>query len=156
LVVVRAQLAASAVVYADETSVRSNKAGLWVHVCSTAVLMFLHVGRRNKTTMKAGPLGSYTGTVVHDRLVHCFSYGTAHVLCNAHILRSLNEICSNRRHQEWATEFIALIVEVKRRVDEARRACKTSLSAYCRRQIRRDWDRLCEQAETLTQPLPGG
>lgn len=156
LVVVRAQLAASKVVHADETSVRSEKAALWVHVCSTAVLTLLHVGRRNKTTMEAGPLGTYTGTVVHDRLVHYFSYGTAHVLCNAHILRSLNGITSNRRHHDWATAFIGLIVDTKRRVDEARQEGKTSLSTYRRREIRRDWDRLCELAETLTQPLPGG
>jgi hypothetical protein len=30
-----------------------------VHVCSTAVLTFLHVGRRDKITMEAGPLGGY-------------------------------------------------------------------------------------------------
>jgi len=137
LAVVRARLAASAVVHADETSVRSGKAALWVHVCSTAVLTFLHVGRRNKTTMEAGPLGDYTGTVMHDRLVHYFSYGTGHVLCNAHILRSLNAITSNRRHRDWATEFIALIVDTKRRVDEARQAGRASLSGYRRRQIRR-------------------
>jgi transposase len=156
LAVVRARLAASPVVHADETSVRSGKTGLWVHVCSTAVLTFLHVGRRNKTTVEAGPLGGFTGTIVHDRLAMYFGYGTGHVLCNAHILRSLNEITSNRRHHDWATEFIGLIVDTKRRVDEACQAGKTSLSGYRRRQIRRQWDRLCEQAETLTRPPPGG
>jgi transposase len=68
----------------------------------------------------------------------------------------LNEIAGNRRHHDWAKEFIALIVNTKHRVDEARQAGKTSLSGYRRRQIRRDWDRLCEQAEILTRPLPGG
>jgi len=66
--------------------VRSAKASLWVHVCCTAALTLLRVGRRDKATIEAGPLGTYTGTVVNDRLPVYFNYGTSHVLCNAHIL----------------------------------------------------------------------
>ena len=95
------QLTAAPVVHADETSVRSGSKSLWVHVCSTALLTLLHVGRRDKATVEAGPLGDYTGTIVHDRLAMYFNYGNGHVLCNAHILRSLNEVLSNHRHQAW-------------------------------------------------------
>jgi hypothetical protein len=125
-------------------------------VCSTALLTFLHVGRRDKATMEAGPLGGYTGTVVHDRLVHYFSYGTAHVLCNAHILRSLNGITGNHHHQDWAQGFIDLIIDTKGRVDKARGAGKSQLSVSQRRRIRRKWDQLCVQAAEAAPPPPTG
>ena len=63
------QLHSAPFVHADETSVRSSKQALWVHVCTTARLTLLHVGRRDKATTKAGPLGTYTGTAeAHRRL----------------------------------------------------------------------------------------
>jgi transposase len=102
LVVVAAQLHAAPVVHADETPVRSEKASLWFHVCSTALLTLLWVGRRDKATIARGPLGDYQGIVVHDRLVSYFSYGAGHALCNAHILRSLNALLANPRQRAWA------------------------------------------------------
>lgn len=57
LAAVAAQLRPAPVVHADESSLRSGKASLWVHVCCTAMLTLLHVGRRDKTTIEAGPLG---------------------------------------------------------------------------------------------------
>jgi transposase len=153
LAVVAAQLGAAPVVHADETSVRSGKGSLWVHVTCTALLTLLHVGRRDKATVEAGPLGDYTGTIVHDRLAMYFNYGTSHVLCNAHILRSLNELLTNARHRDWARAFIELIIDTKQRVEAARATGKTELSAYQRRKIRRRWDDLCAQASQAA-PLP--
>lgn len=156
LAVVAAQLRAAPVVHADETSVRSGKASLWVHVCCTAMLTLLHVGRRDKATIEAGPLGDYTGMIVHDRLAAYFNYGSSHVLCNAHILRSLNELLTNHRHQPWARAFIDLIVDTKRHAEVARAAGKTQLSAYRRRQVTKRWDDLCEQAaRAAPPPAPG-
>ena len=156
LAVVGAQLSAAPVVHADETSVRSGKTALWVHVCCTALLTLLHVGRRDKTTVEAGPLGDYRGTIVHDRLAMYFGYGTGHVLCNAHILRSLNELLANPQHRGWAQAFIGLIIDTKERVDTARAAGKPALSAYQQRKIRRRWNELCGQAaQAAPQPPPG-
>jgi len=148
------QLRAEPAVHADETSVRSTKRALWVHVTSTALLTLLHVGRRDKATIEAGPLGDYTGTIIHDRLAMCFNYGSGHVLCNAHILRSLNELLANHRHRDWARGFIELIVDTKTRVDAARAAGKTELSAYQQRKIRRRWDDLCREATRAAPPPP--
>ena len=156
LAVVTARLRAARVVHADETSVRSAKAALWVHVCCTALLTLLHVGRRDKATMEAGPLGDYAGTVVHDRLAAYFNYGSAHVLCNAHILRSLNELVANPRHQGWAKAFIELIVDTKRRADADRAAGKAQLSDHQRRRARKRWDELCAQAAVAAPPPSPG
>lgn len=156
IAVVTARLRAAPVLHADETSVRSGKAALWVHVCCTALLTLLHVGRRDKATMEAGPLGDYAGTVVHDRLAAYFGYGTAHVLCNAHILRSLNELLANHRHQPWARAFIELIVDTKQRADAARAAGKDRLSDHHRRRIRKRWDELCAQAAVAAPPASPG
>ncbi|MGH9286162.1 MAG: IS66 family transposase, partial [Acidimicrobiales bacterium] len=156
LAVVAARLRAAPVVHADETSVRSGKAALWVHVSCTAMLTLLHVGRRDKATIEAGPLGDYTGTIVHDRLAAYFNYGTAHVLCNAHILRSLNELLANHRHQPWAKAFIELIVGTKHRADAARAAGKARLSDHHRGRARKAWDELCAQAAVAAPPPPPG
>lgn len=156
LAVVASQLAAAPVVHADETSVRSDRKALWVHVTCTAVLTLLHVGRRDRNTIEAGPLGTYTGTIVHDRLAMYFNYGTGHVLCNAHILRSLNELLSNHRHRDWARAFIDLIIDTKNRVDAARAAGQPALSAYHRRRIRKRWDELCDQAARAAPSPPAG
>lgn len=156
LAVVATQLQAAPVVHADETSVRSGKAALWFHVCCTQLFTLLHVGRRDKTTIEAGPLGDYTGTIVHDRLPHYFNYGTGHVLCNAHILRSLNELLPNHRHRGWAQAFIDLIVTTKRKVDTAAAAGKTTLSPSQRYRIRRRWNDLCTQAARAAPPPVAG
>lgn len=156
LAAVTAQLRAAPVVHADETSVRSDKKALWVHVTATALLTVLHVGRRNKAAVEAGPLGAYTGTIVHDRLAMYFNYGTAHVLCNAHILRSLNELLGNHRHRDWAHGFIELITDTKKRVDAARTAGRTELSTHHRRRVRKKWDDLCDQAARAAPDPPAG
>lgn len=150
------QLAAAPVLHADETSVRSAKAALWVHVACTSELTLLHVGRRDRATIEAGPLGDYCGTVVHDRLAAYFNYGTGHVLCNAHILRSLNELLPNYHQRQWAQGFIDLICDTKKRVDTARAADKTALSDYRRRKIGKQWDQLCDQAARAAPPPVAG
>lgn len=73
-------------------------------------------------------------------------YGGAHVLCNAHILRSLNELCANHQHKAWARAFIELIIDTKERADTARAVGKDQLSVHQHRRIRKRWDDLCEQA----------
>ena len=156
LAVVAAQLAAAPVVHADETSVRSKRTQLWVHVTSTRLLTLLHVGRRDRATIEAGPLADYQGTICHDRLAMYFNYGTGHVLCNAHILRSLNELLANHRHQHWAKAFIELITDTKSRADTARAAGRTQLSAYQQRRVRRRWNDLCDQAARANPPPAQG
>jgi len=156
MAVVAVKLRAEPVVHADETSVRSQRSALWVHVCSTALLTWLHVGRRDRATVEQGPLGAATGTIVHDRLAMYFNYGTGHVLCNAHILRSLNELLANPKHQDWAKGFIELIIDTKQHVDQARDEDKTALSSYRQRKIRRRWDDLCTQAAQATPDPPKG
>ena len=156
LAVVAAQLHAAPVVHADETSVRSGKASLWFHVWCTPLLTLLGVGQRNKATVDTGPLKDYTGTVAHDRLAMYFSYGNGHVLCNAHIVRSLNELLVNHRHREWAQAFIGLITATKRKAETAAAAGKTALSPSQRYRIRRKWDRLCAEAARAAPPPAAG
>lgn len=156
LAVVAAQLQAAPVMHADETSVRSGKAPLWFHVWCTPLLTLLGVGQRNKTTVDTGPLNGYTGTVMHDRLAMYFGYGSAHLLCNAHIVRSLNELLGNHRHRDWAKAFIDLIIATKATADTARTAGKTSLSRHQRYRIRRRWDNLCDQAARAAPAPPAG
>lgn len=78
------------------------------------------------------------------------------MLCNAHVLRSLNELLANHRHQAWARAFIDLIVDTKRHADTARAAGKDQISAYRRRAVSKRWDELCVQAaRAAPPPAPG-
>ncbi len=144
-------------VHADETSVRSGKASLWVYcvlhrdadpgACRTA---------RQDHYRGRLPARAYTGTIVHDRLAGYFNYGRGHVLCNTHILRSLNELLANHRHQSWARAFFNLIVDTKRHVEVTRAGGHTQLSVWRRRKVRQRWDDLCEQAARAEPPLAPG
>ena len=156
LAVVAAQLQEAPVIHADETSVRSEKAALWFHVWCTPLLTLLGVGQRNKDTVDTGPLKGYTGTVMHDRLAMYFGYGSAHVLCNADIVRSLHELTGNHRHRDWAKAFIGLIIDTKDKAEAARDAGKTALSVSQRYRIRRKWDNLCTQAARSAPPPSAG
>lgn len=157
LAVVAASLKAAPVVHADETSVRSGKGNVWIHVCSNAWLTLLWASKhRHHEGIKVGPLADYHGIVVHDRLVAYFAYGGGHALCNAHVLRNLNELLINRKQRDWARAFIGLIVDTKAKVDTAQAAGKHQLSAYQRRSIRKRWDLLCvDAARAAPEPVKG-
>ena len=88
------QLAASAVVGADETPVKcvgadGEPASVYVHVAVTDRITRFHTGSRSAADITAGGVvGRHAGTLVSDCYAPYFTaHGGAHQLCTAHLAR---------------------------------------------------------------------
>lgn len=109
------------VLHGDESGGYCEKGLKWFHVACTKLLtMFAFHSRRGKEAMDAiGILPEFKGKLVHDYCKVYFKYLCEHVLCNAHLLREL-VFEHTERAQGWANEMIALLLEIKEAVDNAK------------------------------------
>jgi hypothetical protein len=82
------------VLHADETGVSTQDDLRWWHVASTASLTHYHLShyRGAKGFQEAGILNSYTGFLVHDAYSAYWKVPAQHALCNAHLLRDLEQV----------------------------------------------------------------
>jgi len=112
---IRQRLLQDPILHADETGIRLNGKNSWMHVLSSrAISFFAHHPNRGKKAMDdIGLLGSYNGTLVHDRFSSYFSYSCEHSLCNAHILRDLVYV-EETFDALWAKKIRELLVKAKR------------------------------------------
>lgn len=111
----------SKVMHNDESGGRCAKTLKWFQVASTNLLTHFafHDKRGSKAMNDIGILSAYKGKSVHDYFKSYFKYTCEHILCNAHLLRELIfefEI----RAQDWANKMIALLLEIKGKVDNAK------------------------------------
>ena len=120
-------LAAAPVAHADETSVVVAGQRRWVHVVSTARLTHYacHAKRGHAATDAIGILPAFLGRLLHDAWAPYWHYACRHGLCNAHHLRELVAV-AEQAGQGWATTLKALLVEMKRHVDQGRAAARAS------------------------------
>ena len=85
------------VAHSDETGVKVNGQGEWLHVLCTpkTTYFFPHEKRGREAIDAMGLLENFNGVLCHDHWKPYFGYGGEPALCNAHHLREL----------EWVVEF---------------------------------------------------
>jgi transposase len=109
-------------VHFDETGARVNGKLTWLHSASTryATYYTIHAKRGNDAMDAIGILSEREGWCIHDAWWPYLSYENAkHGLCNAHLVRELVFLIE-RRGQEWAKDFLALLLNMKTKVDAAK------------------------------------
>jgi transposase len=99
-----AEVAAAPVAHFDETGFRVEGRLHWVHSASTGKWSLITVHRRRGTEAMdaAGVLPVFGGVAVHDAWAPYDTYTAAtHALCNAHLLRELQQVIDSAPEGEW-------------------------------------------------------
>ena len=151
---IKQRLKQSEVLHVDETGLRVEGGGSFVHVASTARLTHYACDtRRGKAAMdEIGILPAFRGTSVHDGWpAYTYYYQCRHALCGAHLLRELTYIEESHPHQrgEWAAPLAQLLVEMKVAVEGARGAGRAALTEQERDEFFRRYDRLVRRGLEL-------
>ena len=120
----------SEVVHFDESGMRVNGSGQWVHVSSTKTHTHYQVHeKRGQIAMdEIGILPNFEGKAVHDGFKSYNQYECEHYLCNAHHLRELIFI-HEQLHQPWAEEMIKFLCKANDLVKQAKLDRKSTLDA---------------------------
>ena len=140
----------------DESGLRVNDKGYWLHVASTILLTYYDVHeKRGKEAMDdIGILPDFEGTSVHDHWKPYFRYDNCdHSLCNSHHLRELKFVYE-RYDQEWAAKMIDLLIEIKEKVDETR-PHKDHLEPSEIKEFEKRYDEIVERGLMDNIPPPG-
>lgn len=117
LTLVKALLGRAQVVNADETGLRVAGRNHWVHSTSDDLFSLISVHRRRgREGIDAhGVLNGYTGIIVHDawRPYDCYT-DAVHSLCNAHLLRELQQVIdvSDEQQGAWARQAHHALLEL--------------------------------------------
>jgi transposase len=125
---IKKALISASVLNQDETGMRVDKEGWWVHVCSTDQLTHYaaHPSRGRAALDAIGIAPQFRGTSVHDGLLSYQSYPFTQALCNVHHLRELTFI-EEELKQPWARGMKDLLLEMKTEVEQAKAVGKDHL-----------------------------
>ena len=117
------------VVHFDETGLRVKSKLMWLHVaCNGWLTAYFIALKRGQLAMDAiDILPNFEGVSVHDGLASYGKYDSTHALCNAHHLRELRFVVE-RYEQDWASDMMTLLVEIKTNIAIAQAAEETSLT----------------------------
>ena len=137
----------------DETSLRVAGERVWLHVLCDGTLTFYRLGGRGDVwTAYRG------GTAVHDRFVAYFSRlpaGTRHAVCNAHLLRNLEEIVEREPTADsWAARMQRRLLEARDTAAHWLDETGGPVPETLRRETAAAWDALLEPVLTHYEELP--
>ena len=153
---IKHKMQACALGHFDETGTRVDKKLWWVHNASNCEYTYLAISPKRGTTgmEQCGVLPEFKGIAMHDCWASYWNYpDIQHAVCCAHLLRELTGISENHSDQKWASEFINLLLEMKKVKDKAVEKGKDSLSYYHYHKFDKRYDELIEQARN-ENPVP--
>lgn len=160
--VIQSALLQSEVVHFDESGMRCEKKGFWLHEASTEAWTYYGISpkRGGEAMEEMGILPRFSGIAVHDHWWPYFGFtGCTHALCNVHHLRELTYTAEVLR-ESWAQGMKDLLKEIHVKVERSREREKQGLSPYLRRKFEEAYDRLLlkgeqyHNLEELVHPLP--
>ncbi len=142
------------VIHVDETGLRVEAGGSFVHVASTEKLThYACDSRRGKAAMdEIGILPAFRGVSVHDGWpAYTYYHQCRHALCGAHLLRELTYIEESHPHQrgQWAEPLAQLLIEIKEAVERARGAGHSALTEQEQGEYLRRYDELVQRGLEL-------
>lgn len=151
---IKNRLRQAEVLHVDETGLRVEGEGRFVHVASTPLLTHYSCDtRRGKAAMdEIGILPAFGGVSVHDGWpAYQYYYQCRHALCGAHLLRELTYIEESHPHQrgQWAGPMAKLLVEIKEAVEGARQVGRSQLSQEEEEEFQGRYDRIVERGAEL-------
>ena len=125
---IKAKIQESEVVHFDETGMRVNGSGQWLHVSSTKTHTHYQVHqKRGQIAMdEIGILPNFKGKAVHDGFKSYNQYECKHYLCNAHHLRELVFVHEQLK-QSWAEQMIKFLCKVNDLVKQSKLDGKSAL-----------------------------
>src|SRR5262249_40921283 len=141
-------------VHFDETGARLNGKLHWLHSASTehATYYAIHPKRGSQAMDAVGILPKRTGWSIHDGWQPYLNYSQAkHALCNAHLVRELVFVIERQR-QAWADDFLALLLNMKEKVDAAKTAGQVYLSALQLKAFELVYDLIIQHGERANPP----
>jgi transposase len=141
-------------VHFDETGARVNGQLEWLHSASTeqATSYAIHPKRGGEAINAIDILPRRTGWSIHDAWQPYLNYVDAkHGLCNAHLVRELVFLIE-RYGQGWARDFLALLLNMKQKVDTAQSQGQVALSALQLAAFEQVYDQIVERGERANPP----
>ena len=152
---IKAGIQVAPVVHFDETGLRVKSKLMWLHVaCNDWLTAYWIDPKRGQLAMDAiDILPNFEGVSVHDGLASYGKYDSTHALCNAHHLRELRFIVE-RYEQDWASDMMTLLVEIKTNIEIARVAGKTSLTLTQVADFERRYQEIIQTGLIANLPLP--
>lgn len=144
----------SDVIHFDETGLYLNGKRIWFHSASTKgwTYYFPHEKRGREAMEDMDILPKFKGRAIHDFWKSYLSFDCQHGLCNVHHLRNLT-FCQEQENSSWAGEMKALLLKIKRSVDQARSEDRNELSEKERENFYSAYKHLLEKG-LREHPLP--
>jgi transposase len=153
--IIKAKVQKSPVVHFDESGMKVEGKGHWLHVAVTNILSYFHIheGRGTEAIDDMGILPDFTGFSIHDHWKPYFKYtNSTHYLCNAHHLREL-EFIRERYKYPWAENMQKLLREIKKEVDGVKDKGDIAISKDTREAFTKRYFEIIEQGYVEDPPV---
>jgi transposase-like protein len=142
------RLICEGVTHKDETGVRINGKGFWLHVNSSKDFsrFTLHKKRGNEADADIGILTGYSGILMHDHMKGLYKFKCGHAECNAHVLRYLQGIIEGeKKYAPFAAKMLGLLKSACHKRKKLIAAGKTRFPDKEKERLRAEYDAILKE-----------